>query len=91
MWRLSADLLVYAPAAEDHAVVYQIASGDTHLVTTLAAQIIQLLQSAATPSSMLLQHILGATPDADTAERQPLFDTTVAELCHLELITDSAV
>ena len=91
MWRLSADVLVYAPSAEDHAVVYQIASGDTHLVTTLAAQIIQLLQNAAAPSALLLQHVLDATPGVGTAERQPLFDTTVAELCRLELITDTAV
>ena len=91
MWRLSADLLLYAPPTEDQAVVYLITSGDTHLVTTLAAQIIQLLQSAATPSAMLLQHILDATPDADTAELQPLFDTTLAELCRLDLITDTTV
>lgn len=92
MWCLSADLLVYAPAAEDRAVVYQIASGDTHLVTALAAQIIQFLQStrAATPSSVLKQQILDASLDADPAKCLPLFDATLAELCRLDLITDTA-
>jgi PqqD family protein of HPr-rel-A system len=89
MWRLSADLLLYAPSAEDQAVVYQVASGDTHLVTTLAAQIIQWLQDGATSSALLLQHILDATPNTNTAELQPRFDTTLAELCRLDLITDT--
>lgn len=91
MWRLTAETLVYSPASEEVAVIYNTASGDTHLVSALAAQVISHLATAPKDGSRLLSQIADryASP-LDVAFPQAL-ESTLADLHRLDLITDISV
>lgn len=86
MWQLTTDTLLYTPDAEGAAVIYQVASGDTHLLSALAGRIMLRLQSAAATTEALQQHL------ADwqhTAAIQQTLEATLADLQQLDLITDT--
>lgn len=92
MWHLTSDTLLYVPEWNEQAVIYQIASGDTHLVSALAGQVIQHLQSSvAATTHALHQHIVNCAPGQDTAELQQMLKATLGDLEQLDLITDTAV
>lgn len=91
MWHLTTDTLLYVPESDGQAVIYQIASGDTHLVSALAGQVVLHLQSAAATTDTLHQHIINCTPGQDTVELQQMLKATLGDLQQLDLITDTAV
>ncbi len=92
MWHLTADTLLYVPERNEQAVIYQIASGDTHLVSALAGQVIQYLQSsAAATTDALHQHIVNCVPDKNAVALEQALKATLADLHQLDLITDTAV
>lgn len=88
MWHLTADTLVYAPASEEAAVIYNTASGDTHLVNALAAQVISLLGSTAASTDALLDRIAGRYPAPLDPELPQVLESTLADLHRLDLITE---
>jgi len=91
MWHLTADTLLYCPERDEQAVIYQVASGDTHLVSALAGQVILHLRSAAATTDTLHQHIVNSAPGQDTVELQQALTATLGDLHQLGLITDIVV
>lgn len=86
MWQLTTDTLRYAPDVEGAAVIYQIASGDTHLLSAQAGRIILHLQTAALSTEALQQYLDDGQNPAALQSQQPL-EATLTELQQLDLIT----
>jgi PqqD family protein of HPr-rel-A system len=71
---------------EDFSVVYSGASGDTHLITSLAGEILRLLaQRSATPE-MLRQEMADIFENHDKDQAQVLIENILSELQNLYLV-----
>lgn len=73
---------------DDHcAVVYSGRSGDTHLVSPLACEILRLLTKAPHTSEMLLRGLTEAFEDHDEPDALDIIEAVLFELQSIDLIS----
>ena len=90
MWRLTSTEPVTLRGWDDEYILYDRASGDTHQLTWLAAELLLRLQAGPADEIMLARHV--ATRDAafQPEETATSIAAAVAQFCALGLLTPMA-
>ena len=83
-WRLRREL--HCKEWSDGALIYDVASGDTHHLTLAASQVLMLLQSAARSREDIARCLLSSDTEAVDTESLLAMDGMLAHLTELGLI-----
>lgn len=87
MWHIASAGRFY-DANEDTVIYYDPNSGDTHLLTDLAAFVVEKIKSGANSQTALLEH-LAPHLDGEQIDPQLLLDGVLQELQHLDIARHS--
>lgn len=72
---------------DELAVVYNGTSGDTHLVSALASEILRLLKTGSKTPEMLHDHLADAFRDLDTDAALDIIQTVLSQLQDIHLVS----
>lgn len=75
---------------DDEVVVYEATSGNTHLLDTMAARVLETLTAAPADSKAIAQALSHFWPQAPAELLQEQVDTMLTELAGISLITPEA-
>ena len=91
MWQVAKNTTLHIHSWEDEFVIYNSASGDTHLLGMVAAQSVIRLQQGPSESSGLLKDISQLLQISPDDELKQLIDNTLTDLSGLGIIENTSL
>lgn len=89
-WQLTSPQSLHMRVWDTEAVIYDAASGNTHLLDQRAARVLAELRRAPAGTAALAQALMLLEPECDIAATQASLQAVLAELAGISLITSAS-